>query len=120
MKIAMDFQNVIGANGLAVSMTGMLIVFSGLVLLSLFIGLLPRVLTFVTNVQLSGKKDIKESTAGASELTGEMEDEIAVAIGMVLHLEKERADLLSKNNETRDFWGTAGNMSTIPKRRLYA
>ncbi|MBU2515851.1 OadG family protein [bacterium] len=125
MKVAMNFQNIVGGNGVVISMTGMLIVFCGLFIITLFIALLPRILTLVIDDQFGWKKRARRSVTNAGPIIepgkdAETENEIAVAIGLVLHLEKERLNQLTTDEGKRDFWGTAGKLSATPKRRLYA
>lgn len=46
----MGVQNIIDGEGFAVSITGMLIVFSALMFISLFIAVLPHILKFVARI----------------------------------------------------------------------
>ncbi len=117
----MNFQNALGEGAIAISLTGMLIVFCGLFLLSLYIGFLPRILTWVERLQAAVKQKIsKESKATHLKLEIDTEDEIAVAIGLVMHLEKQKFGTSSSLGRTLDILGTTGKLSSVPKRRLYA
>jgi len=43
-KLNLSYDNIIAGNGISISITGMLIVFAALVLISLFIAMLPKLL----------------------------------------------------------------------------
>lgn len=80
-KLNFGFQNVIDGNGFAIAITGMLIVFAALAIISLFIALLPRVLKVLAVVfpeehhhgAVSSKKPTRD------------DDALLAAIGFALH-----------------------------------
>ena len=77
MTAVASWQRVIDGNGLNVSITGMLIVFCSLAIISIFIALLPRLLALVAR----RFPEKEEAAARAAE-----PDERAIAaIGYVLH-----------------------------------
>jgi Na+-transporting methylmalonyl-CoA/oxaloacetate decarboxylase gamma subunit len=70
---------VIDGEALAISITGMVIVFSALAFISMFIGVLPRILSLVARVFPD------ESTKSAAD-----DDRVVIAIGAALHHRKYR------------------------------
>jgi oxaloacetate decarboxylase gamma subunit len=84
-------QNILDGGGIGISLTGMSIVFSALLLISIYIRWLPTILEFVDRYIL--KKDLSLSetetaaaTAAVSEADTEEKD-LASVIGMVMQLE---------------------------------
>ena len=77
MTAAANWQRVIDGNGLSVSITGMLIVFCSLAIISIFIFLLPKTLVLVA-------KFFPEKEEAAARPTGP-DDRAVAAIGYVLH-----------------------------------
>ncbi len=116
-----SWQNVIDGNGIGITLTGMLIVFSGLLLISLFIAVLPRALKFKERV-----RDL--STPGATGATEEppSEEEIMAVISLVLHLETERSLgeggrlTISRQNRQGSIWASAGKMRSLSEGGSHA
>ena len=83
MKLGINLQNIADNDGLAVSITGMTIVFLGLLFVSVFIALLPRILDQMD--RLLAWKSGQDPADEASEIIDEtIDEEIAAAITMVL------------------------------------
>jgi Na+-transporting methylmalonyl-CoA/oxaloacetate decarboxylase gamma subunit len=94
---AFSFQNVVNSNGIAISLTGMAIVFSGLLLISLSLWSLPRVLALFEKGDMpstaetpQNKSSIAPSTNTTAIDTNSEENDIAGIIGLVLQLEDQR------------------------------
>ncbi|MDX2481504.1 MAG: OadG family protein, partial [Desulfuromusa sp.] len=85
-----SWQNVIDGNGIGITLTGMLIVFSGLLLISLFITALPRVLNLKEYFGTALAKPTKARPVAAGT-NDPSEEEIMALISLVLHLETERS-----------------------------
>lgn len=49
-NLAMGFENIVSANGVTIAIMGMLIVFSALTIISLFIALLPKLLLLLEKI----------------------------------------------------------------------
>ena len=79
-----SIENVISGGAIGISITGMAIVFSGLVLISLAIAVLPKALDFVTGI--FEKKEIASSSEVELESDSEEKD-IASVIGLVMQME---------------------------------
>ena len=134
---AFNVQNIVQGNGLAISVTGMAIVFSGLLFITIFIHLLPFLLGLSLKKQQQETTSSKTETATAVETAttesldtdadeGEDKD-IASLIGLVLHLEQERhfySDnqyiTMDRNSGQKSMWGLTGRMRSTPHRRNYA
>jgi len=80
------WANVSEGNAFAIAITGMLIVFTALALISVFIAALPRILSAL-EPYLPAVKDHHAPTAAESLPTDE--EKIVVAIGHVLHTEMQ-------------------------------
>ena len=125
----MGFQNVVAGNGFNISVTGMVIVFCGLMLISVFIGLLPKIL----NLAIDGQKDKNETTTSQVSRPNldvdisrpnpdvdidEQEDHDLVSIiGLVLFMEQERLAGNPEMIKNLNIWGTAGKTTITPRRR---
>lgn len=133
-----SLQNIFTHGGIPISITGMLIVFTGLLIISLYIRLLPKILTFLEKDNLSKKfkrgKKLPQSEAEveASKELAKPEkpaddiNEIMSVIGIVLHLEQKRVSALDGDDElitiTREYlqpsvWRSTGKMRIQPQRR---
>jgi Na+-transporting methylmalonyl-CoA/oxaloacetate decarboxylase gamma subunit len=132
-----NVQNIIDGQAIGISITGMSIVFSGLLLISIYIWLLPNILKWSSRKQATGKavkakpKTVKEKAAApvvkAKTTTQDEFNDIASVIGLVLQLEHERLTkvdneqiTISRNIDRPSMWGTAGKMRKIPQRRTHA
>jgi Na+-transporting methylmalonyl-CoA/oxaloacetate decarboxylase gamma subunit len=136
---AFNIQNIVQGNGVAISLTGMAIVFSGLIIMSVFISLLPSILNLFDR-KTSDEADASPSVeapvaaakiADAPSVAGVADDEedkdIASLIGLILHLENERhyeSDnqyiTINRDGTRQSMWGRTGNMRSTPHRRNYA
>jgi Na+-transporting methylmalonyl-CoA/oxaloacetate decarboxylase gamma subunit len=85
-------------SGIPVAVAGLLIVFSALVLISLFIASLPHILGIVAKVY----PEVDDTHSGQSHPESQVADDGAVlaAIGFVLHTEMQR-QLAAEDNSTR-------------------
>ena len=100
---ALNIHNIANGNGVAISLTGMSIVFCGLILISFSLWLLPRVLSVLERVTGS-ETDLTrlEPTtsimpkASATDVNQSANSDIAGILGLVLQLEDQR--LLAKLN----------------------
>jgi oxaloacetate decarboxylase gamma subunit len=79
-----NYQNILDGQGFELAFAGMIIVFTALLLVSIFIALLPRCLVFVNRwVPEVHHHSAPKAKAKASTATNDAE--IAAAIGYVLH-----------------------------------
>ena len=85
MEFSFSIQNVIDGQGVSIAITGMVIVFFALSVISLFIVALPRILARVAErwPESAGHHAAKPSPAPAPQT--ELPDELIAAIGMTLH-----------------------------------
>ncbi len=131
-----NIQNILDGQAIGISITGMSIVFCGLLLISINIWLLPFVLELLSRTPGKGKgvtsepaepAERKDTPAVVLNTTEDEFNDIASVIGLVLQLEHER--LIKVDNEqitmSRNFnrpslWGTAGKMRKMPQRRTHA
>lgn len=84
---AFRWSNVQEDNGIAISLIGMLIVFTALGLITLFIGYLPHILKALSPY-LPQSTHVAPSPAESTVVDEEM---VVAAIGMVLHTEIQKA-----------------------------
>ena len=82
-------SNVVEGNAVAISVTGMLIVFSALTLITVFIAMLPRILSSL-DPYLPAVSDHHHQPTPADALPMD-EERIVAAIGAVLHAEMQKA-----------------------------
>jgi Na+-transporting methylmalonyl-CoA/oxaloacetate decarboxylase gamma subunit len=76
----MGFDNILDHDGLGIAATGMIIVFAALTLISIFIGLLPRIL----ESRAIGIPP-ESPPQGVSLPVSTSDNEVAAAIGFVMH-----------------------------------
>lgn len=82
-------DNVTSEKGIIISIAGMIIVFSALTIISVFIAILPKVLEFLDPYLPSVKHDHAVPKAQKSLPSDEMQ--IVAAIGFVLHSEFKKS-----------------------------
>ncbi len=121
----MGWDNVIAGDGLALMVTGILIVFSGLTLISLFIASLPRLFTYagIARTKLAPPRiqASNEGSMGQEPMVWE-DEELLAAIGAVIELEMERMRMeddqritISRDEAERN-WAIVGTMRTLSTR----
>lgn len=84
----MGLQNIIDANGIGLAITGMAIVFTVLVLVSLYIAWLPRILPLVNAILPVGEHHhgAPIPSAGARpQASADAEAEVVAAIALAMH-----------------------------------
>jgi hypothetical protein len=84
---AFRWSNVQEDNGIAIALVGLVIVFTALTLISLFIGFLPRILKALFPY-LPQSTHVAPSPAESTAVDEEM---VVAAIGLVLHTETQKA-----------------------------
>jgi oxaloacetate decarboxylase gamma subunit len=86
-KFTFSVQNIVNGEGIGISITGMLIVFSALILISIFISVLPWVLKKLEFILPRGD-EILGYEAPRREPSGKVDESIAAAIGYALFKER--------------------------------
>jgi oxaloacetate decarboxylase gamma subunit len=82
------WEAIVEGNGIAISITGMLIVFAALVIISVFIALVPRLLELLDPVLPKGHHHY--ATPSPDEQTPLDHEKVVAAIGLVLHTELQK------------------------------
>jgi Na+-transporting methylmalonyl-CoA/oxaloacetate decarboxylase gamma subunit len=121
----MGFDNIIAGNGVEIAITGMTVVFTGLVLVSLYITALPRLLERASRKGRRGAPRTKpaHATAGSRVASPGIDPDLLAAIGCVLQAEYER-ELLSdhqlitirEDDEEQRVWTAIGKMRSLATR----
>ena len=89
MKFDFSWDNVVSGRGIEISLTGMFIVFSALVLISLYIALVPRILAVLAPI-LPPEKEHSPAAAPAAKRPDDVpESELLAAIGYAFHCEQQ-------------------------------
>ncbi|MBU2646990.1 OadG family protein [bacterium] len=117
----MGFQNIIAGNGIGISITGMIIVYSGLMLISIFIAILPRILNRAGDVPADRHQAIKKEVVSPKPVEDDSAEDhydIVSIICMVLTMEEERQGLSLAGGGSLNIWGTAGKGRIMPGRRI--
>ena len=121
----MSFQNVLDADGIGIALTGMSIVFAGLVLISLYIATLPKLLGNMDKVvkkRAEKKKAVKSAKPVVLTDPSKMSDELLTAIGYVIHMEKEFEDaedhqrITIQRGDTNQVWAVTGRLRNLSTR----
>lgn len=121
-----SWQNVVDGNGIGITLTGMLIVFSGLLLISLFITVLPRILELQSRLrsQRGSSPAVTQPVVMVDEEPSEAE--IMALISLVLHLETERSLgeghqlTISRKQRQGSIWASAGKMRSLSEGGSHA
>lgn len=122
----MGWERIIEGNGLGMTLTGMFIVFSGLILVSLFVSMLPRIMSSLGHLRsLRERRAIRAVEANPENESLQEADEQALlwaAIGYVVQAEMEQENLLDyqsitiKRDGSQRVWAVAGKMRTLSTR----
>ena len=119
------FQNVVDADGIGVAITGMCVVFSGLVLISIYISSIPRVLSRMeTGFQKEKKKRTESPKPAAETVSGgtELNDNMIAAIAYVIRKELEFEDeedhqrITVVREDTQQVWAVTGRLRNLSTR----
>lgn len=109
------FQNIINGNGFLISLTGMFIVFCGLVIISLAIALLPRILAIIVPEPIVVKSSEGSKQVENSPVVDPRENDIGCLISLILQLEHEKYVLAkSEENKATVSEGKSGERPVIP------
>ena len=105
-----------GFNAIQFSIMGMLIVFGGLSIISIYIALLPKILCLPD--QLKSKRAVKKES-DEKKTVGE-DSELILAITIALHLDQTRGGQNQKitwqRHDTDSAWRTAGRIRGLAVR----
>jgi Na+-transporting methylmalonyl-CoA/oxaloacetate decarboxylase gamma subunit len=118
----MGIDNIIAGNGFEIALTGMTVVFTGLVLVSIFIAALPLLLEQATRTKAPRLQPARAAAKGREPATG-IDPDLLAAIGCVLQAEYER-ELLSDHqlitirddDEEQRVWTAIGKMRSLATR----
>ncbi len=85
MSFTFSYQNIIAGDGFELAFAGMTIVFTALVLVSIFIAVLPTVLVVLNRLI----PEVHHHTAAPQQREAGDETAVAAAIGFALHTQKQ-------------------------------
>ena len=85
ISFSFNYQNIIAGQGFQLAFAGMTIVFTALVLVSIFIALLPKVLVVLNRLI----PEVHHHTAAPKQRETGDETAIAAAIGFALHTQQQ-------------------------------
>lgn len=121
---AMGLDNIIAGDGFGIAITGMIIVFAGLLLISLYIASIPKLFEWAG--RQAERRKPRAQAADAGRMGQEpmlFEDEaLLAAVGYVIRaeLEQERARDLQRitiqHDESQRVWTAIGKMRTLSTR----
>jgi Na+-transporting methylmalonyl-CoA/oxaloacetate decarboxylase gamma subunit len=111
------FQN--GQNFISFSIMGMMIVFVGLSIISIYIVLLPKILNLPK--MFAAKKEIKKKGKEEVEFPSEQDSELLLAITVALHLDQTSSGSFQKitwkrSSAHESAWLTAGRVRSLAVR----
>ncbi len=123
-----SFQNVLDADGIGIAITGMAIVFSGLVLISLYISSMPKLLSRMEKVvakkqaRKASKKAKAKAAAGPPQAITELSGELMAAVAYVIRAEKEYEDaedhqrITVQHDDANTVWAVTGRLRSLSTR----
>lgn len=120
----MGWQNVLDANGISLALAGMFIVFSGLVIISLYIASMPRFFEWLGMNGHRFRPRIRAAGEGKmdSEPMAWEDEELLAALGYVIQMEFERERaahderITIRQDELNRGWTVVGKMRTLSAR----
>lgn len=122
----MGVENIIAGDGIGIAITGMVVVFAGLILISLFITALPRAFEWAGKVRERERSAPRMQAADAAvmerETSLEIDPDLLVAIGYVLEAERERErsqdrqQITMREGGDQAVWTAIGKMRTLSTR----
>jgi hypothetical protein len=120
----MGIDNVIAGHGFGIAFTGMVVVFAGLVLVSLFIMALPKAFELAGRRGQPRPPRMQAADEGVMgrELSLDIDPDLLAAIGFVLQSEWERQlasddqRITLKDDEEQQVWTAIGKMRTLATR----
>jgi Na+-transporting methylmalonyl-CoA/oxaloacetate decarboxylase gamma subunit len=128
--VHVSWQNVLDGHGFAITLIGMFIVFSGLVLISLFIAKLPRMLDFFDRLTTRAARAARPAPAASRPDTGTAAlpqgEELLAAISLVVHMELERLTgesqkiTILRRSGQGAIWASAGKVRSLSQRSPHA
>lgn len=124
--VHVSWQNVLDGHGFAITLIGMAIVFSGLLLISLFIAQLPRLLALFDRLTTRAARPVAPSEALAERAAGPQGEEIMAAISLVVHMELERLTgesqkiTILRRSGQGAIWASAGKVRSLSQRSPHA
>jgi Na+-transporting methylmalonyl-CoA/oxaloacetate decarboxylase gamma subunit len=124
--VHVSWQNVLDGQGFAITLIGMVIVFSGLLLISLFIAQLPRLLDFFDRLTTRTARPEAPSEAVAERVTVPQGEELLAAISLVVHMELERLTgesqkiTILRRSGQGAIWASAGKVRSLSQRSPHA
>ncbi|MBT4286730.1 MAG: OadG family protein [Deltaproteobacteria bacterium] len=122
-------QNIINGNGIAISIGGMLVVFGGLLIISIYIALLPHILKLFGKKSFKTTKKTHETLESRYSRKREIDEDkdLASVIGLILQIEQERlvqssnqVITIKRDRHSPSYWSKDGKMRVIPERRKNA
>ena len=89
-QVSFGWQNVVNGNGVAVSITGMSIVFVALILVSIYIALLPKLAGLLNKIipPATHRHGVEPTVPASGFKTGPSEAEIVAVASAYLHKNK--------------------------------
>lgn len=122
----MGIENVLEGHGIGIAITGMVVVFAGLVLVSLFLTVLPRILERASGSTQPRPRPAATPVAAAVPARAKsvlgMDADLLAAITYVLQAERDRQLALDhqqitvSDDEERRVWTAMGRMRTLATR----
>jgi Na+-transporting methylmalonyl-CoA/oxaloacetate decarboxylase gamma subunit len=119
-----SFQNVLDADGIGIAITGMLIVFSGLVFISIYIALIPKILPRMESGFRKLKEKPSKAPKAAAMVSGgtDVTEEMMAAIAYVIRMEREYEDaedhqrITVVREEAGRVWAVTGRLRNLSNR----
>lgn len=114
----MGIENVLDSDGIGLAIVGMIVVFAGLIFISLYIASIPALVDLLVRM-----RERRGETTPAAEKPCPEDAALRAAVGAVIQIEMDGADSLDRQRITiqRDasqhVWALAGKMRTLSTRR---
>ncbi|MFW5972752.1 MAG: OadG family protein [Bacteroidota bacterium] len=116
----MGIDNIIAGDGIGLAITGMLIVFAGLIFISLYIAAIPRALEWAESQKQ--RREERRRPAPTAAASGIEDPTLRAAIALAIQLELENELPLDAQRITiqrdaaQNAWTFAGKMRTLSTR----
>ncbi len=114
----MGWDKILEGNGFGITLTGMLIVFSGLILVSFFVSMMPKIMASIERVRsFRERRAVRAAVANQGSESLQDADELELWAA-----EMEQENLLDyqsitiRRDASQQVWAVAGKMRTLSTR----
>lgn len=118
----MGIDNVLAGDGFGLAFVGMSVVFAGLLAVSLYVAMMPRIFAWVERRREAPRLQAADAAVVGREPSLGIDPDLLAAIGYVFQAERERQlaqdhqEITLRDDDEQRVWTAIGKMRTLSKR----